>query len=192
MAKRLSLLPNFFISLSSSVRKRETTTKKKNLLNHHHRVVTTTANNKTTAFESVAASDDFVDDFARSSSTRGAVMNEENVVHRRKRKDENDDFSPLFERARRCFQTEFPNLVQIRGKGETQRWWERKSQKVGRERVEVTTRTVILRPKPGAKRGRIDGESTDHVRFWRHDCALFERALHAEASVSRRVSARTC
>lgn len=155
MAKRLSLLPNFFISLSSSVRKRETTTKKKNLLNHHHRVVTTTANNKTTAFESVAASDDFVDDFARSSSTRGAVMNEENVVHRRKRKDENDDFSPLFERARRCFQTEFPNLVQIRGKGETQRWWERKSQKVGRERVEVTTRTVILRPKPGAKKEEL-------------------------------------
>ena len=138
---------NFFISLSSSVRKRET--KKKNL--NHHRVVTTTAN-KTTAFDSVAASDDLVDDFARSSSISG--VKEENVLVRRRRKDENNDFSPLFELALRCFQTEFPNLVQIRGKGETQSW-ERKSQKIGRERVEVTTRTVILRPKPGAKKEEL-------------------------------------
>ena len=135
----------FFISLSS-VNRRETTTKKN--LNHHRRVVTTTAN-ETTAFESVAASDDVVDDFARRRSMSG-VEKEENVGHRRKRKDENNDFSPLFELALRCFQTEFPNLVQMRGKGETQSSWERKSQKIGRERVEVTTRTVILRPKPGA------------------------------------------
>lgn len=134
----------FFISLSSSVRKRETKKKKKN-----HRVVTTT-DAKTTAFiGGVAASDDVddvVDDFTRSSVSGSA--GEKNVV--RRRKDEND-FSPLFELALRCFQTEFPNLVQIRGKGETQSW-ERKSQKVGREAVEVTTRTVILRPKPGAKK----------------------------------------
>ena len=136
------------ISLSSScVRKRETTKKKKkNLLNHHHRVVTTTANNKTTAFESVAASDDAVDDFASRSS-----------MSRKRKDDENDDFSPMFELALRCFQTEFPNLVQqIRGKGETpSSCWERKSQKIGRERVEVTTRTVILRPKPGAKKEEL-------------------------------------
>ena len=142
------------ISLSSScVRKRETT-KKKNL--NHRRVVTTTAKT-TAAFESVAASDDAVDDFARRRSIRG-VEKEENVVHRRKRKDdENDDFSPMFELALRCFQTEFPNLVQqIRGKGETpSSCWERKSQKIGRERVEVTTRTVILRPKPGAKKEEL-------------------------------------
>jgi hypothetical protein len=78
----------------------------------------------------------------------------------RKRKDEenDDDFSPLFELALRCFQTEFPNLVvqqEIRGgkEGETQKSrcsWETKSEKIGRERVEVTTRTVVLRPKPGA------------------------------------------
>ena len=142
------------ISLSSScVRKRETT-KKKNL--NHRRVVTTTAKT-TAAFESVAASDDAVDDFARRRSIRG-VEKEENVVHRRKRKDdENDDFSPMFELALRCFQTEFPNLVQhIRGKGETpSSCWERKSQKIGREGVEVTTRTVILRPKPGAKKEEL-------------------------------------
>jgi hypothetical protein len=98
-----------------------------------------------------------VDDFARRRSIRG-VEKEENVVHRRKRKDdENDDFSPMFELALRCFQTEFPNLVQqIRGKGETpSSCWERKSQKIGRERVEVTTRTVILRPKPGAKKEEL-------------------------------------
>lgn len=149
MSKLLSLLPNFFISLSSSsVRKRET--KKKNL--NHHRVVTTTAN-KTTAFESVAASDDVVDDFASRSSISG--RKEENVVHRRKRNDDENDFSPLFELALRCFQTEFPNLVQIRGKGETPSSWETKSQKIGRERVEVTTRTVILRPKPGAKKEEL-------------------------------------
>ncbi len=150
MSKLLFLLPNFFISLSSSsVRKRET--KKKNL--NHHRVVTTTAN-KTTAFESVAASDDVVDDFASRSSISG--RKEENVVHRRKRNDDENDFSPLFELALRCFQTEFPNLVQIRGKGETpSSSWERKSQKIGRERVEVTTRTVILRPKPGAKKEEL-------------------------------------
>mmetsp|Transcript_8866 Transcript_8866/g.29002 ORF Transcript_8866/g.29002 Transcript_8866/m.29002 type:complete len:370 (+) Transcript_8866:60-1169(+) len=148
MSKRLSLLPNFFISLSSSSsvnHRRETTTKKN--LNHHRGVVTTTNAKTTFAFESsVAASDD--------------VMKEENVVHvRRKRKDdENDDFSPLFELALRCFQTEFPNLVvqqHIRGgkEGETQKSrcsWETKSEKIGRERVEVTTRTVVLRPKPGA------------------------------------------
>ena len=142
------------ISLSSScVRKRETT-KKTNL--NHRRVVTTTAKT-TAAFESVAASDDAVDDFARRRSIRG-VEKEENVVHRRKRKDdENDDFSPMFELALRCFQTEFPNLVQqIRGKGETpSSCWERKSQKIGRERVEVTTRTVVLRPKPGAKKEEL-------------------------------------
>ena len=148
MSKRLSLLPNFFISLSSSSsvnHRRETTTKKN--LNHHRVVVTTTTAKTTTAFESVAASDD--------------VVKEENVVHvRRKRKDEenDDDFSPLFELALRCFQTEFPNLVvqqEIRGgkEGETQKSrcsWETKSEKIGRERVEVTTRTVVLRPKPGA------------------------------------------
>ena len=137
----------FFISLSSVNHRRETTTKKN--LNHHRRVVTTTANETTFAFESVAASDDVVDDFARRRSVSG-VEKEENVGHRRKRKDENNDFSPLFELALRCFQTEFPNLVQTRGKGETQSSWERKSQKIGRERVEVTTRTVVLRPKPGA------------------------------------------
>ena len=147
---KMSKLPlfsraRFFISLSS-VNRRETTTKKN--LNHRRRVVTTTAN-ETTAFESVAASDDVVDDFARRRSMSG-VEKEENVGQRRKRKDENNDFSPLFELALRCFQTEFPNLVQMRGKGETQSSWERKSQKIGRERVEVTTRTVILRPKPGA------------------------------------------
>ena len=147
MPKLLSLLPNFCISLSSSSVNRKRETKKKNL--NPHRGVTTTAN-KTTAFESVAASDDAVDDFASRSSISGGVK-EENVVHRRERKDENNDFSPLFELALRCFQTEFPNLVQIRGKGETpSSSWERKSQKIGRERVEVTTRTVILRPKPGA------------------------------------------
>ena len=152
MSKRLSLLPNFFISLSSSSssvnRKRETTTKK-NLLNHHRGVVATTKAKTTFAFESsVAASDDAVDDFASRSSMS------------RKRKDEenDDDFSPLFELALRCFQTEFPNLVvqqEIRGgkEGETQKSrcsWETKSEKIGRERVEVTTRTVVLRPKPGA------------------------------------------
>ena len=137
----------FFISLSSVNHRRETTTKKN--LNHRRRVVATTANETTFAFESVAASDDAVDDFARRRSVSG-VEKEENVGHRRKRKDEKNDFSPLFELALRCFQTEFPNLVQTRGKGETQSSWERKSQKIGRERVEVTTRTVILRPKPGA------------------------------------------
>ena len=147
MSKRLSLLPNFFISSSSSSsvnHRRETTTKKI----HQRGVVTLTTNAKTTfAFESsVAASDDAVDDFARRSSMS------------RKRKDEenDDDFSPLFELALRCFQTEFPNLVvqqEIRGKEETQKSrcsWETKSEKIGRERVEVTTRTVVLRPKPGA------------------------------------------
>ena len=120
---------------------RRETTKKKNL------------------FESVAASDDAVDDFARRRSTRGGVEKEENtLVHRRKRKDDecDDDFSPMFELARRCFQTEFPNLVQhIRGETPESRCWERKSQKIGRERVEVTTRTVILRPKPGAKKEEL-------------------------------------
>jgi hypothetical protein len=154
MSKRLSLLPNFFISLSSSssVNPRRETTKRKNL--NHRRGVTTTA--KTTpAFEkSVAASDDAVDDFAKRRSTRGGVEKEENVAHRRKRKD--DDFSPMFELARRCFQTEFPNLVQqISRETPESRCWERKSQKIGRERVEVTTRTVILRPKPGAKKEEL-------------------------------------
>jgi hypothetical protein len=152
MSKRLSLLPNFFISLSSSSsvhhRKRETTTKK-NLLNHHRGVVATTNAKTTFAFESsVAASDDAVDDFARRSS----------VSRKRKDEENDDDFSPLFELALRCFQTEFPNLVvqqEIRGgkEGETQKSrcsWETKSEKIGRERVEVTTRTVVLRPKPGA------------------------------------------
>jgi len=150
MSKLLLFSRANFSIISSSVHRREFTKKKKN---HHHRVVTTTA--KTTAFESVAASDDvddLVDDFASRSSMSG--RKEENVLVRRRRKDENNDFSPLFELALRCFQTEFPNLVQIRGKGETQSW-ERKSQKIGRERVEVTTRTVILRPKPGAKKEEL-------------------------------------
>ena len=146
MSKRLSLLPNFCISSSSSSsvnhRKRETTTKKN--LNHHRGGVVTTTNAKTTfAFfeSSVAASDDAVDDFASRSS----------VSRKRKDEENDDDFSPLFELALRCFQTEFPNLVQhIRGETPESRCWERKSQKIGRERVEVTTRTVILRPKPGA------------------------------------------
>ena len=152
MSKRLSLLPNFFISLSSSSssvnhRKRETTTKKN--LNHHRGGVVTTTNAKTTfAFfeSSVAASDDAVDDFASRSS-----------VSRKRKDDENDDdFSPMFELALRCFQTEFPNLVQhIRGETPESRCWERKSQKIGREGVEVTTRTVILRPKPGAKKEEL-------------------------------------
>ena len=152
MSKRLSLLPNFFISLSSSSssvnhRKRETTTKKN--LNHHRGGVVTTTNAKTTfAFfeSSVAASDDAVDDFASRSS-----------VSRKRKDDENDDdFSPMFELARRCFQTEFPNLVQqISRETPESRCWERKSQKIGRERVEVTTRTVILRPKPGAKKEEL-------------------------------------
>lgn len=152
MSKRLSLLPNFFISLSSSSssvnhRKRETTTKKN--LNHHRGGVVTTTNAKTTfAFfeSSVAASDDAVDDFASRSS-----------VSRKRKDDENDDdFSPMFELALRCFQTEFPNLVQqISRETPESRCWERKSQKIGRERVEVTTRTVILRPKPGAKKEEL-------------------------------------
>ena len=41
-----------------------------------------------------------------------------------------------------------------------------------------------LTTKTRSEKGRIDGENTDHVRFWRQDCALLERALHAEASVS--------
>ena len=139
---------------------------------------------KTTfAFESsVAASDDAVDDFASRSS-----------MSRKRKDDENDDdFSPLFELALRCFQTEFPNLVvqqEIRGKEETQKSrcsWETKSEKIGRERVEVTTRTVVLRPKPGAneeelmERVRITFVSGGTIAHCLNVHCTPRRAFHAE------------
>ena len=114
----------------------------------------------------------------------------------RKRKDEenDDDFSPLFELALRCFQTEFPNLVvqqEIRGKEETQKSrcsWETKSEKIGRERVEVTTRTVVLRPKPGAN----EEELMERVRITFVSGGTIAHCLNVPCTPRRRVSARTC
>jgi len=183
MSKRLSLLPNFFISLSSSssgTPERETT-KKKNLKSssscHNDR-----ENDRPLLRASLLPMTQWT--ILPGGGVHVVLKKKRTSSTEEKENDENDDFSPHVRTRAEMFPNGVSksrpnprkrrNTIEVLGKKKPKN--RARASRSDHANGHLTTKTR-------SKKGRIDGENTDHVRFWRHDCALFERALHAEASV---------